>query len=101
MWQKTLIILVFNTIYSIQNDKNCKNTLKRWFDQEKLPSLTCPIIKNEIGMKDDVILPLVKVVDCTEPGAIYQYDYKVSYLYNWFLKSNGLRSHNKKICKKC
>ena len=51
MWQKTLIILVFNTIYSIQNDKNCKNTLKRWFDQEKLPSLTCPIIKNEIGMK--------------------------------------------------
>ena len=71
MWQKTLIILLFNTIYSIQNDKNCKNTLKRWFDQEKLPSLTCPIIKTEIGMKDDVILPLVKGIDCIEPGAIY------------------------------
>ena len=82
MWQRTLILLVFNTIYSIQYNKDGKNTLKNWFDQVKLPSFTCPIIQNEIGMKNDVILPLVKVVDCTEPGAIYQYDYKVSYLYN-------------------
>ena len=51
MWQKTLIFLLFNTIFSIQNNKNC--------------------------MKNDVIPPLVKVVDCTEPDAIYQYDYKV------------------------
>ena len=42
----------------------------------KLPSFTCPTSKNEIAMKND-ITPLVKVVDCTEPGAIYQYDYKV------------------------
>ena len=77
MWQKTLILLIFNTIYFIQCNKNGKNTLKNWFDQVKLPSFTCPPIKNEIGMKNGVIPPLVKVVDCTEPGAIYQYDYKV------------------------
>ena len=76
MWQKTLIILVFNTIYSIQYNKYGKNTLKNWFDQIKLPSYTCPTSKNEIAMKND-ITPLVKVVDYTEPGAIYQYDYKV------------------------
>ena len=77
MWQKTLILLVFNTIFSIQNNKNCKSTTKNWFDKVKLPSFTSPIIENEICMKNDVIAPLVKVVDCTEPGAIYQYDYKV------------------------
>ena len=78
LWQKTLIIpLVFNTIYSIQNNKNGKSTIRNRFNKVKLPSFTCPIIQNEIGMKNDVILPLVKVVDCTEPGAIYQYDYKV------------------------
>ena len=77
MWQKTLILLIFNTIYSIQYNKYGKNTLKNWFDQVKLPSFTCPPIKNEISMKNDVIPPLVKVVDCTEPSAIYQYDYEV------------------------
>ena len=78
MWQKTLIILlVFNTIYSIQNgNKNGKSTIQNWFNKVKLPSFTCPTSKNEIAMKND-ITPLVKVVDCTEPGAIYQYDYKV------------------------
>ena len=79
MWHKTLIILlVFNTIYSIPNgNKNGKSGIQNWFNKVKLPSFTCPIIQNEIGMKNDVILPLVKVVDCTEPDAIYQYDYKV------------------------
>ena len=38
--------------------------------------LTCNMTVNS-GMKNDIILPLVKVVDCTEPDAIYQYDYKV------------------------
>ena len=77
MWQKTFILLIFNTIYSIQYNKYGKNTLKSWFDQVKLPSFTCPPIKNEISIKNDVIPPLVKVVDCTEPSAIYQYDYEV------------------------
>ena len=77
MWQKALILLIFNTIYFIQCNKNGKNTLKNWFAQVKLPSFTCPPIENEIGMKNDEILPLVKVVYCTEPDAIYQYDYKV------------------------
>ena len=83
MWQQILIFLVFNSIYSIQYNTSDKNTLKNWFDQVKSPTFTCPLIKNEeIGnMKTDKIPPLVKVVDCTEPGAIYQYDYKViSYL---------------------
>ena len=36
------------------------------------------------GMKNDMIPPLVKVVDCTEPDGIYQYDYKVgTYLINF------------------
>ena len=40
------------------------------------------------GMKNDIILPLVKIVDCTQPDAIFQYDYKVgTYLIN-FNKGN-------------
>ena len=76
MWQEILIFLVFNTIYSIQYNTNDKNTLKNWFDQVKSPTFTCPSIKNEaIGnIRKDKI---VKVVDCTEPSAIYQYDYEV------------------------
>ena len=80
MWQKTLILLVFNTIFSIQNNKNCKSSIKNGFDKVKLPSFTSPVIANE-SMKNDVIAPLVKVVDCTEPDAIYQYDYKVPNLF--------------------
>ena len=76
MWPKILIILVFNTIFSTQNNKNCKSSIKNGFDKVKLPSFTSPIIENE-SMKNDVIAPLVKVVDCTEPDAIFQYDYKV------------------------
>ena len=80
MWQQILIFLVFNSIYSIQYNTSDKNTLKNWFDQVKLPTFTCPSIKNEaIGniRKDKIPPPLVKVVDCTELGAIYQYDYRV------------------------
>ena len=80
MWQEILFFLVFNTIYSIQYKKNDKNTLKNWFDQVKSPTFTCPSIKNEaIGniRKDEIRPPLIKVVDCNELGAIYQYDYRV------------------------
>ena len=80
MWQEILIFLVFNTIYSIQYNTNDKNTLTNWLDQVQSPTFTCPSIKNEeIGsMKNDKIPPpLVKVVDCSELGAIYQYDYRV------------------------
>ena len=38
--------------------------------------LKCNMTANP-GMKNEIILPLVKVVDCTEQDAIYQYDYKV------------------------
>ena len=59
----------------------------------KLPTFTCPSIKNEaIGniRKDKIPPPLVKVVDCTKPGAIYQYDYRVIFLYK-ILKKNDLQ----------
>ena len=79
MWQEILISLVFNTIYSIQYNTNDKNPLKNWFDQVKSPTFTCPSIKNEEtrNMKNDKTPPLIKVVDCNELGAIYQYDYRV------------------------
>ena len=38
--------------------------------------LKCNITTNP-AMKNEIILPLVKVVDCTEQDVIYQYDYKV------------------------
>ena len=92
MWQKILISLLFNTIYSIEYNTNDKNTLKNWFDQVKSPTFTCPLIKNEeIGnMKNDKTPPLVKVVDCTELGAIYQYDYRVIFFYKT-QKNNNLQ----------
>ena len=78
MWQKTIIFLALNIIYSIQSETIGKNTLKNWFNQVKLPSFSCPHIKNNenFGMQNDAT-PLVQVVDCSEPDAIYQYDYKV------------------------
>ena len=92
MWQEILISLVFNTIYSIQYNTNDKNPLKNWFDQVKSPTFTCPSIKNEEtrNMKNDKTPPLIKVVDCNELGAIYQYDYRVIFLYK-MLKKNDLR----------
>ena len=93
MWQEILIFLVFNSIYSIQCNTSDKNTLRNWFDQMKSPTFTCPSIKNEaIGniRKDKIPPPLVKVVDCTKPGAIYQYDYRVIFLYK-MLKKNDLQ----------
>ena len=78
MRQKTtLIVLVLNIIYSNQSKTVGKNTIKNWFDQVKLPSFTCPHIKNENFRMQNDTTPLVQVIDCTEPNAIYQYDYKV------------------------
>ena len=79
---------------AISNEKSVgKNTLKNWFDQVKSPTFICPSIKNEsIGniRKDKIPPPLVKVVDCAKPGAIYQYDYRVIFLYK-MLKKNDLQ----------
>ena len=80
-WQKTLIIvLALNIIYSDQSKREGnKNTLKKWFNQVKLPSFTCPHTQNneKFGSMQNDTTPLVQVVDCNEPDAIYQYDYKV------------------------
>ena len=56
--------------------KTEKNELKDWFNQVKSPSFTCP--KTECQAKNDEnTIPLVKVVECTTQGAIYEYDFKV------------------------
>ena len=80
-WQKTLIIvLALNMIYSNQSKREGnKNTSKKWFNQVKLPSFTSPYAQNNEkfhSMQNDTT-PLVQVIDCDEPNAIYQYDYKV------------------------
>ena len=82
-WQKTLIVIIvlaLNIIYSDQSTEGNKNTLKKWFNQVKLPSFSCLHTQNNekfgSSMQNDTT-PLVQVVDCNEPGAIYQYDYKV------------------------
>ena len=87
-WQKTLIIvLALNIIYSDQSKREGnKNTLKKWFNQVKLPSFTCPHTQNneKFGSMQNDTTPLVQVVDCNESNAIYQYDYKVILITNYF-----------------
>ena len=87
-WQKTLIIvLALNIIYSDQSKREGnKNTLKKWFNQVKLPSFTCPHTQNneKFGSMQNDTTPLVQVVDCNEPDAIYQYDYKVTSITYFF-----------------
>ena len=81
-WQKTLIVIIvlaLNIIYSDQSTEGNINTLRKWFNQVKLPSFTCPHTQNneKFGSMQNDTTPLVQVVDCNEPDAIYQYDYKV------------------------
>ena len=57
--------------------KSEQNELKDWFDQVKSPSFTCPQMECLV-VKDEKTTPLVKVIDCATPGAIYEYDFKVN-----------------------
>ena len=57
--------------------KSEKNELKDWFNQVKSPSFTCPQTECQ-AVNDENTIPLVKVVECTTQGAIYEYDFKVN-----------------------
>ena len=57
--------------------KNEQNDLKDWFNQVKSPSFTCPQPEC-LAVNDENTIPLVKVIDCMAPGAIYEYDFKVN-----------------------
>ena len=57
--------------------KSEQNELKDWFNQVKSPSFTCPQMECLV-VKDEKTIPLVKVIDCAAPGAIYEYDFKVN-----------------------
>ena len=71
--------MALNLIHSNQSKALEKNTLKNWFDQGKSSTFTFPHVKNNesFGTQNNV-WPLVQVIDCSEPDAIYQYDYKVT-----------------------
>ena len=79
MWRRTIIFLALKLIHSNQSRTLETNTLKNWFRQVKLSTFTLPHIKNieSFGLENNV-RPLVQVIDCSEPDAIYQYDYKVT-----------------------
>ena len=79
MWRKTIIFLALNIIHFNQSRTLEKNTLKNWVDELKLHLFTFPHFKDNksFGIQNNVT-PLVQVIDCSEPDAIYQYDYKVS-----------------------
>ena len=82
-----------NVIHSNQSKTLEKNTLKKWFDELILPSFTFPHIKNNksFGIQYNV-MPLVQVIDCSQPDAIYQYDYKVSIYIHILIKVFSMNS---------
>ena len=56
------------------NSKNDK--LRDWFNKVKSPSFNCP--RSKFLIEESKSLPLVEIVDCAKPGAIYEYDFKVN-----------------------
>ena len=69
------LIFSFNNIY--ENNSHV-NQLKNWFNQIKSSKYDCkpPEIINVKNQE-----PLIEVVGCDDPKAIYQYDYKVNNKY--------------------
>ena len=81
------IIFSFNNIY--ENNGHV-NQLKNWFNQIKSSKYDCkpPEI---IDVKNQE--PLIEVVGCDDPKAIYQYDYKVNNKYGSSINHPGHEVH--------
>ena len=70
------LILIFCLINFFQCSIKSKNNLNEWLKKVSSPIFNCNYTES-IDEKTISDIPLVEVVKCSEPGAIYQYDYKV------------------------